>query len=301
MAVEDRQQREQIEDQIWNAIAAFEQIVETIPDDRVSLEALSHAYEQVGDLARARDYLVRLAHVVAAENDRESAALLRERLAQHADDPRIRDASQRLDTLLAAGKPVREFEITEQGGQPALPQTQEDSRQKTSEAEQRGTHVAAELAFAWSLFDAKQLNQEEYAQVAQDLSEISASQVPVTVSVLHVLHDRNHRNLDNIIAYAARESGLPVIPLALFDVQDSCFELLPRGVIVRYGAMVFDLMSKDALVVVLNPFNKELQAETERICGRRCRFFLTTPANFDAVVEKHTKTGSTPPPAKATP
>lgn len=303
MAAEDRQQREQIENQIWNAIAAFEQIVETIPDDRVSLEALSHAYEQVGDLSRARDYLVRLANVVATEKDHEAASLLRERLAQHADDSRIREACQRLDALLAAGKPVREFEITGETEEkpPPLGPEEQEARRKTEETERRGAHVASELAFAWTLFEAKQLNQEEYSQIAKDLSEISASQVPVTISVLHVLNDRANRNIDHIIAYAARESATPVIPLSLFDVQDFCFELLPREHVVRYGVMVFELMAKDALVAILNPFNKALRAETEKLCGKRCHFFLTTPVDFDAVVEKRTKVETSPVPEKTTP
>ncbi len=301
MAAEEAQPREQIENQIWNAIAAFEQIVETIPDDRVSLEALSHAYEQVGDLSRARDYLVRLANVIAGEQDREAAALLRERLNNHADDNRVRDAAQRLDTLLAAGKPAREFELSPETADKAGSAPGQDARRKNEETERRGAHVAAELAFAWSLFEGKQLSQEEYAQIAQDLSEVSTSQTPVTISVLHALHDRTHRNLDNIIAYAARESGTPVIPLSLFDVQEFNFQILPQEFIIRYGAMVFEMMAKDALVAILNPFNKNLRAEVEKLANRRCHFFLTTPADFDAVVEKRTQPEKTAAAEKTTP
>jgi len=281
MATEDINQREQIENQVWSAIAAFEQIVETIPDDRVSLEALSHAYEQVGDLARSRDYLVKLVNVVIREKDREAAELLRERLAQHTADPAIQKADEQLESLLTSGKPIREFKISsEQVNLEAL---------KIEETEQRSSHVAAELAFAWTLFEANQLNQEEYAQIAQDLSEISSSQMPVTLSVLHVLHDRANRNIDHILAFVSRDSGIPIIPLALFDVQSYTFEMLPQKFIVRFGTMVFDLMGKDALVVILNPYNKSLRAQVEQLTGKRCHFFLTTPTDFDATLEKQTK------------
>lgn len=281
MATEDINQREQIENQVWSAIAAFEQIVETIPDDRVSLEALSHAYEQVGDLARSRDYLVKLVNVVIKENDRDAAALLRERMAQHTADPAIQKADEQLEALLSSGKPIREFEI------PSEEVTRET--RKTEETERRSAHVAAELAFAWTLFEAKQLNQEEYAQIAQDLSDITTSHTPVTLSVLHVLHDRGNRNLDYVITYAARDSGTPIIPLSLFDVQPSTFELLPREFVVSYGAMVFDLMGKDALAVILNPYNKSLRSQVEQQVGKRCHFFMTTPADFDAALEKLTR------------
>jgi len=289
MAATDTQQREQIENQVWNAIAAFEQIVETIPDDRVSLEALSHAYEQVGDLSRSRDYLIKLVNVVIAENDREAAELLRERLAQHASDPIIHRAGERLEALLTSGKSTREFEIS--------PEEEHIENRKTAETERRSSHVAAELSFAWTLFEAKQLNQEEYAQIAQDLSEISSSHTPVTLSVLHVLHDRANRNLDTIITYAARDSGTPIVPLALFDVQDFSFDLLSREFIVPYGAIVFDLMGKDALVAILNPYNKALRTQVEQLTGKRCHFFLTTPVDFDATLEKRSKTESAAPAA----
>ncbi|MEI6217777.1 MAG: hypothetical protein WCP86_02660, partial [bacterium] len=52
------------ESEVWSAIAAFEQILEAIPNDRTSLAPLAHAYEQIGDLARAKDYTVRLADIV---------------------------------------------------------------------------------------------------------------------------------------------------------------------------------------------------------------------------------------------
>ena len=102
---DESRQREDLENQVWNAIAAFEQIVETIPSDRVSLEALSHAYEQVGDLSRAREYLSRLVTVVIDEKDRDAAEMLRERLAQFAvSDPMARETQVKIEAFLAAGE-----------------------------------------------------------------------------------------------------------------------------------------------------------------------------------------------------
>ena len=94
---EEIRQREDLENQVWNAIAAFEQIVETIPNARVSLEALSHAYQQVGDLSRARDYLSRLVNVVIEEQDRSAVEMLRDRMvALAASDPLARDTLSRM-------------------------------------------------------------------------------------------------------------------------------------------------------------------------------------------------------------
>jgi hypothetical protein len=275
-----QQGREDLESQVWNAIAAFEQIVETIPDDRVSLEALSHAYEQVGDLTRAREYLTRLATVIIEEQDREAAELVRERLVRFAEtDGVARETLARVEAFIAAGRPaVPVHEIVEE---PAG-----DAAGGGGEAEQRSVHVAAELSMAWTLFQAGELSQEDYAAVAQDISEISTKPALVTVSVLHVLHDRGHRSLERIAAHVARETSTPLIPLSLFDVSPDTAALLPRDVSVRFGVMVFAQMGKDVLVALLNPYNKTLRARVETVVGRPCHFYLTLPAEFDLALEQ---------------
>lgn len=290
-SAEEKKQREELENQVWAAISAFEQIVQAMPDDRVSLEALSHAYEQVGDLSRARDYLLRLAKIVLNEKDRDAAELLRERLARYsASDPGVGDIARRIDEWLAASAPEsKTFAVEEAEAIPARPAPPVD------DAERRSAHVTAELSFAWTLFQNGELNQEEYAQVAQDLSEISAGQTAVTVSVLHVLNDRGNRNMERILAFASRDSGLPVLPLGLFDVQAQVFSLLPLDFVVRYGAMPFETMGNELLVAVMNPYDNRLQAQVESATGKKCHFYLALPREFDAVVEKLTK----PEPKKA--
>jgi len=278
---DESKQREELESQVWSAIAAFEQIVQTIPNDRVSLEALSHAYEQVGDLARSRDFLVRLVGVVVSEKDRDAADLLRERLERHAaSSTEAKDAQTRLEAFLAEGRPEsRSFEV------PAEPLT-DGMRLEMAEAERPTSHVAAELSFAWTLFQAGELSQEEYAMVAQDLSEVSASKTAVTVSVLHVLQDRGNRNVERIVAYAARDTGTPMVPLSLFDVQPAVLRLLPSDFVVRHGVLPFEVMGNDVLVVLMNPYNKAMRKKVETIIGRTCHFFLTLPTEFDSIMER---------------
>jgi hypothetical protein len=278
---EENRQREDLESQVWNAIAAFEQIVETIPNDRVSLEALSHAYGQVGDLSRAREYLARLIAVVIEEKDRDAIEMLRDRMVLlAASDPLARETLARIDAFLeAAAGEVKSFDLA------AEPHAKPEPDQ-VDDAEWRSSHVTSELSFAWTLFQAGELTQEDYAMVAQDLSAISTNTALVTVSVLHAIHDRGGRSMDRILAYSARDSGVPMIPLSLFEVQDQVFQMLPREFIIRFGVMPFEMMGNDVLVVLLNPYNKQLRDKTESIIGRRCHFFITAPAEFDAISEQ---------------
>lgn len=289
------QQQEDLESQVWSAIAAFEQIVEMIPNDRVSLEALSHAYEQVGDLSRAREYLTRLANLVIEEKDHAAAEMLKERLARFSpSDPAARDTEHRLDSfLLTTGKESKDFDFESKG------KVVDEETRKAEEAERKGAHVASELSFAWTLFQAGELSQEEYAAVAQDLSTVSANATPVTVSVLHTLHDRGSRNLEKVTAFAARDSGVPVIPLSLFEVPEAAFSLIPRDFMVRYGVMAFEVMGTDVLVVTLNPYNKSLRDKVASMIGRRCHFFLTLPSEFDTLLERRVRNDAPRPETKA--
>jgi hypothetical protein len=271
------------ENQVWSAIAVFEQIVQTIPNDRVSLEALSHAYEQVGDHTRAREYLVRLANVLVDEQDREAAETVQERLKRFAAaDESAAEAELRIEQFLTAsvgsGTPASTTVAVAPTPRPADPQV-------ATEILKRGVPVAAELSFAWNLFQAGELDQEEYAAVAQDLTELSASDKPVTVSVLHVLHDRASRRLDRVMLYTSRTCGAAILPLASFDPQHDAFTLVPLDFMVRQGLVVFDLLGRDALVGILNPFNLDLRRDVETLTGRRCHFYLAPPGEFDALLE----------------
>jgi len=272
------------ENQVWSAIAVFEQIVQTIPDDRVSLEALSHAYEQVGDHTRAREYLIRLANVLVDESDREAVETVQERLKRFAGtDESAAETELRIEQFLstagvAAPVPAAPAAAAVRTPQPADPQV-------AAEIQKRAAPVAAELSFAWNLFQAGELDQEEYAAVAQDLTELSAADKPVTVSVMHVLHDRGSRRIERIMLYASRTCGVAILPLSSFDPPRDAYTLLPLDFMVRQGVVVFELLGRDALVGILNPYNLELRRDVETLTGRRCHFYLAPPGEFDTLLE----------------
>ena len=75
-----------VESEVWAAIAAFEQILEAMPNDRASLDALADAYEQIGDLAKAKEYLVRLGNVLVDEGDVAAAQGILEKVRGYAGE-----------------------------------------------------------------------------------------------------------------------------------------------------------------------------------------------------------------------
>lgn len=278
------------ESEVWSAIAAFEQILEAIPNDRTSLSTLAHAYEQIGDLARAKDYTVRLADIVIGEADHQEAKNLLPRLSTYAaDDAAATEMLRRLQAFVDASGDTS-------GGMTRAEGTEKDKKEasavvqsppaKVAPSGRTSFNIANELPLAWNLLKANELTQEEYSNVVQDLTELFSTDAVVTLSVLHVLNDRAFKNLPRLLARLAKDCGTPIISISNFELQSEAFSLLPLDFMVKRGVILFEFFGDAALAVILNPYDKELMKDVEHMAGRKCFFYLTPPAEFDHAVGK---------------
>jgi hypothetical protein len=279
-----------LESEVWSAIAAFEQILEAMPDDRSSLETLAHAYAHIGDQTRARDYLVRLGRVLLREGDGPALLDLREALQPYKDDA---DVAALLADMTAAVPPPEEgaadnlvadaeSRATPLADKPAL--EEEQGSPGPLHPRMLTFRVADELALAWALYEAAELTQEEYAAVAQDLSEMSGGRSDMTVSVLHVLENRAFKRLERVVGFVGRQYHAPIVALQCFELIPATVRLLPLAFMIRRGALVFDALRNDLLVVVMNPSDKRLLADVRELTGRQCHFFVSLASEFDAAL-----------------
>ncbi|MDI6775484.1 MAG: hypothetical protein QME60_08900 [Verrucomicrobiota bacterium] len=268
-----------LEAEVWNAITAFEQILEAMPNDRASLDALSSAYEQIGDHAKAKEYLARFGAVLADENDAKAADNLLEKLRKYAADDKLVQALIVRIQQMTEQKPAASAAVEK--GQKA-----EKARVAGEQLLKTGFNMQEEMSFAWTLSEANQITQEEYANVVQDLSELSSAADTSTVSVLHVLENRGFKNLEKILAFVCKECGAPFVSLSTFGLTADAVSLLPLDLMRRRGTLVFELLGRDALVVVMNAYDKQLRKDVEALAGRKCHFFLTLPSEFDRTLEK---------------
>ncbi len=266
------------EEEVWIAISAFEHILEAMPNDRASLEALSHAYEQIGDHTRAKDYMVRLARVVLDEGDASAANELAAQLAPYVDeDPDVAKVRDSLAARFAKGATdAQAEELAELAVDDGL----------ADEQRYESFNLADELSFAWSLLESAQLTQEEYASLVQDLTEMSAGEGNATISVLHALELRAFKNLERLMLAVSKETGAPIITLSLFDIQHAAITALPPEFVTRRGAVVFDFAGNEALVAVMNPHDPKLRKSVAAILKRTCHFFMTLPSEFDLVATR---------------
>ena len=267
------------ESDIWNAIGQFEKILEVMPDDRFSLETLADAYEKIGDHTMAKDYLLRLANVLADENDEDAAHDVLQRLKSlDQSDQKVKSTIARLEGLQS--KKVMAVVI--------------DSEQTPAS---RQAHIAAEISMAWNLLQAKKLSQDEYSLIVHDLSENSGRAVDIPVSTLHVLHDRHHAGINEIMSFVATACNAPMICLANFEIQKDACILLPWEFMTNRGAIVFETIGNDALAAILNPYDNQLKMDVEGLVGKDCHYFLVAPEDFDAALGRIKKLLTEPAPA----
>ena len=76
---------EHADSKLLEGIAYFEKMLKVMPGDRTTLEFLSVAYEQLGDLEKQRVALIQLAESLLREKDYEAADAIGERLAVFAE------------------------------------------------------------------------------------------------------------------------------------------------------------------------------------------------------------------------
>jgi hypothetical protein len=257
-----------VESEVWNAIAAFEQILEAMPNDRVALETLFQAYEQIGDASRSLEYLCRLGDSIADEADVHAAQDLVEKVQAHAHESDAAGAvAERLSQLIAN------------------PQLQTETEAAPHDEDPRPKSITSEMSLAWNLLQAGELTEDEYSSIVQDLTECLSRDMEVPVSVVHVLHDREFRNYEKILAFISKDSGTPLISMSNFDLSPDVYNVLPLNFMMHRGAIVFERMETDLLVAVLNPYNKELQQAVRSITGCNCHFYQVAPEDYDSSLE----------------
>lgn len=288
-AKQDKSQLPDQEAEVWNAIMAFEQILEAIPNDRTSIETLADAYEQIGDLTKTKHFTMRLAQVMIDEADNEGATGIIPKIKTYAeDDPAAKDILKKLENLTKqtpAPSPQPPHAPDGKRAGAAAPSTAPSPAPSVAGI-RSSFNISSELSLAWNLLKSNDLSQEEYSSLVQDLTEMSSTDAAVTVSVLHVLNDRGFKNLSKIMVAVSKDCGTPIITLSSFDLQQSAYSLLSPDFMIRRGVLVFDFFGKDCLAVIMNPYDKQLMKDVETMTERKCHFFITMPQEFDAALTK---------------
>lgn len=274
------------EEEVHGAIAAFEEILDVMPGDRVALETLYEGYLMLGEHERAGEYLARLSIIVAEEQDRDEALRLLPALHQNVGiHPSVNQALQQIEALLSSQEESPQNEKSTSVSPPEIAADPQAIKTKLNVND-----VTAELSMAWNIHQAKELSAEEYSQIVQDLTELCSRHLEVPVSVLHVLQDRGSSSLEKIIQFTVKDTNTPYLELNRFELDPARLtQQLPDDFLKHFGALVFEEIDREPMVALLNPYNQPLRDEVSRILDRPCHFYLTRAEEYDFAMERMLK------------
>ena len=279
----------ELDQKLVEAIAFFEQMLQTMPEDRTSLEFLSVAYEQTGQFEKHRDCLVRLSDCLVREKDFEHAQSIAQRLSAFSDYEPARAAVERVAESVQnqiLKETVASSSVTgglEKPMRPAVGVYQDAGLEVHALSR---TASSAEMELVWYWKDHNFLPKELCMDILHVLTESQITDHPMLVSALALLDEQHPEYTEQVMEKMQRDSGVPPIPLELFEVQPKAVEALSPVFIHVRGVLPFALLGNEVLVAVLNPLNKALQEEIVARSGKACHFFFAHPRMWQEVARK---------------
>ena len=284
---------EQANTKLLEGIAYFEKMLKVMPGDRTTLEFLSVAYEQLGDVEKQRTALIQLAEALLREKDYDAAEAIGERLSGFSEA----DAQDMARRIKSVRNPVQLTAVVRPGARPVRVAARPASAGDAGGARARPdggvvlaqvvmSAVKAEAALIRDLY-AKNVVDASAAEVVQrHLGGLPEATRPFLVSALAILEKESGGMGEKAAVYMADAASAPPIPLQAFMPPASLVKQLPEEIVRVRGAVPFGRLGDTLLVAVLNPLDAEFHAEVERLAGCPCRFFLAEPHTTEDFLEK---------------
>jgi hypothetical protein len=262
MMAEEYRDREAQASEASGLVSAFEQILEVMPDDRPTLEALHDAYLSQGDTRNALKHLLRLADLVARDDDSEALMHVMDKLYFLGDiHPEARERAVAMEAEGAARSP-------------------EGSVKQSPSAPHTGLDIGREISLAWTLVESEQITREEYTAITNDLTELSGQNLDTPVSVLHAIHERGLPHAEQIMVFLSETSKTPMINLSSFEIQPDVFQRLPVEYATQRGSLAFGMIGEEVMVAVLNPLDSGLRDRVRKELKTRCHFYLVRSTDY---------------------
>ncbi len=277
----------QVDPKMIEAIAFFEEMIQTMPKDRTALEFLAVAYEQTKQKDKRRDVLVRLVDVLLMENDYQNAKAIAEHLKAFPDFMPAMLAIERVAALaelehIADTMPVRVSPSQETAFTPAKP-TKEWPADVHSISH---AAASAEMDLVWFWHDNDYLPKDLCMDIMNALTERPVTDTPLLVSALAILEDHHPEYTDLVMEKMQRACNIPPIPVELFEPTPAALQTVTSLFCTVKGVLPFSLMGNELLVALLNPMNEELRLEISDRSGRICHFFLAHPKSWQHLFSK---------------
>ena len=254
----------------------FEQMLELMPDDRITLEFLVVAYDQLNEHDKGEKAVVMLANLLLKQGDFAAAEGLLPRLeAIESDEAKI--LALKIHRLAAPGPEL----VPEE---PKALTPAELAEEETRRA------VEGELALVELLRENGLIGDDEEEGRLRD--QIAATPPGFLVSALAILEKENLEQCERCMAFLADKFSTPPVPVAAFDRKPDLVGRFPTELLRIRGVVPFAQVGDVALVAVLNPADEKLCARLSD--AMKCRLFLSLPSAAETWLSSLLGEGASP-------
>ena len=267
----------------------YEQVLEKMPGDVFSIEALIDIYEKVGDKEKVDELRGQLTKIEKGEEIKPVTNTIKSRTSSFSISINSNKVSNRKVNLKS---------------RPSISDPVPPSwRKKNQELDQiKMTKALADLVFSLQyslksqvdlmvrLYDVGLLTKKQFTKVVYQLSHHKFSRSPTKPKmVVHMLEECPHVEMEKVQYFLSRKSSLPHIDVSLMKFNNKLYSLLPETLIFNHGIVIFKKIAQDYCIAVLNPLNRELMEKTAFLLGQNVHFFITSAEEFDQYVRKGLK------------
>ena len=267
----------------------YEQVLEKMPGDEFSIEALIDIYEKIEDHDKVNELKSRLEKIESGEKVKPVTNTIKSRTSSFSISVNTNKASNRKVNLKA---------------RPSISDPVPPSwRKKSQELDQiKMTKALSDLVFTLQyslksqvdlmvrLFHVELLSRQQYSKIVYQLSEHKFSRNPAKPQmVVHMLEACSGVEMEKVQYFLSRKSRLPYLDISLIEFNKKLYELLPETLIFNHGIVIFKRVAKDYCIAVLNPLNNELMVKTAYLLGSNVHFFITSADEFDKYLRKAVK------------
>ena len=245
----------------------FEQMLQLMPDDRVTLEFLAVAYDQLGEVEKGKKAVVSLANLLLKQGDLAAAAGLLPRL-ETIDTDEAKILVLKIRRLTAPSPEL-------------VPETPKPLTPAELAAEETQAAVDSEVALVELLWSNGVIASEEDAMRLRDQIVSTPSGGAVfLVSALAILEKENLELCEKCLAFLADRFGTPPVPVAPFERNADILGRFPAETLRIRGVVPFARIGEVVLVALINPADEKLRERLSEVM--KCRFYVTLPSAAEA-------------------